>query len=100
MKSMQSIAEELSTQEVQRVCEDVAYDEMISKLQEAKANQVPIDEGLFTAILGGIAGVTFGPSVMKAVCKILGINEKGSLGSLMTSKLVLGALATEIGWKA
>lgn len=100
MESMQSIAEKMTTNDIRRVCEDAAYDELIQKLQEAKANQVPIDEGLFTAILGGIAGVTFGPAVMKCVCKVLGINEKGSLGSLMTSKLVLGALATEIGWKA
>lgn len=78
----------------------VAYDDMIKLLQEAKEQGRPIDEGLFGAIFGGITGITFGPAVMKAVCKVLGINDKGPLGNLMTSKLVLAALATEIGWKA
>ena len=78
----------------------VAYDDMIKLLQEAKEAGKPIDEGFFGAIFGGITGVAFGPSVMKAVCKVLGINDKGPLGNLMTSKLVLAALAAEIGWKA
>ena len=75
------------------------YDELIKQLQEAKENNVPIDEGLFGAIVGGIAGVTISPSIMKAVCKILGIDVKGQFGSLITSKLVLAALCTEMGWR-
>ena len=57
------------------------------------------DEGLLGAVIGGIAGVTIAPSIMKAVCKILGIDVKGQFGSLITSRLVLAALCTEMGWK-
>lgn len=91
---MKEIAEENSN-----VNESAIYEDIIYKLQEAKENNVPIDEGLFSAILGGITGVTFGPTIMKTVCKILGVDPKGSFGSLLTSRLVLGALATEIGWR-
>ena len=73
------------------------YDDMIKKLQEAKESGTPIDEGLLGAVIGGIAGVTIAPSIMKAVCKILGIDTKGQFGSLITSKLVLAALCTEMG---
>lgn len=87
------------TQEYNQVTESMIYDDMIQKLQEAKENGKPIDEGLLGAIVGGIAGVTIAPSVMKAVCKILGIDTKGQFGSLMTSRLVLAALCTEMGWR-
>lgn len=87
------------TQEHNQVTESMIYDDMIQKLQEAKENGKPIDEGLLGAIVGGIAGVTIAPSVMKAVCKILGIDTKGQFGSLMTSRLVLAALCTEMGWR-
>jgi len=55
-----------------------------------------MDEGLFTALLGGVAGSTIGPAIMKAVCRVLGISEQGSLGKLLTSSLVLGALGAEL----
>ena len=87
------------TQEHNQVPESMIYDDMIQKLQEAKENGKPIDEGLLGAIVGGIAGVTIAPSVMRAVCKILGIDTKGQFGSLMTSRLVLAALCTEMGWR-
>lgn len=93
MKSIREFAESAPVNEA------AIYEDLIYKLQQAKENNVPIDEGLFSAILGGITGVTFGPAIMKAVCKILGVDPKGSFGSLLTSRLVLGALATEIGWK-
>lgn len=78
---------------------DKQYDDIISKLQEAKENKQPIDEGLFGAIFGGIAGATAGPAVMKAVCQVLGVDIKGTFGSLLTSRLVLAALGTKLGWK-
>ena len=87
------------TQEKNQINESMIYDEMIQKLQEAKESGTPIDEGLLGAVIGGIAGITIAPSVMKAVCKILGIDTKGQFGSLMTSRLVLTALCTEMGWK-
>lgn len=79
--------------------EQQAYDNLIQILQEAKANNTPIDEGLGKAILGGLAGATVGPAIMKAVCRVLGINETGPMGNLMTSRLVLTALGGYLGWK-
>lgn len=95
---MKNIQDFIDKQEKQ-VNESAVYEDIIAKLQVAKENGTPVDEGLFSAILGGITGVTFGPSIMKALCKILGIDPKGQFGSLLTSRLVLGALATEIGWR-
>jgi len=57
-----------------------------------------MDEGLFTALLGGVAGATIGPAIMKAICKILGIDQNGTLGKLMTSSLVMSALGAELGY--
>ena len=77
----------------------VLYDDVIQKLQEAKENNVAIEEGIFGAIFGGIAGAAAGPAVMKAIAKVLGIDEKGSLYALMTSKLTITALGAYMGWK-
>ena len=77
----------------------VLYDDVIQKLQEAKENNVAIEEGICGAIFGGIAGAAAGPAVMKAIAKVLGIDEKGSLYALMTSKLTLTALGAYMGWK-
>ena len=79
--------------------EQQAYDDIINALNEAKENNIPLDEGIGKAILGAAAGVTVGPSIMKAVCKVLGISETGALGNLMTSRLVLTALAGYLGYK-
>ena len=80
--------------------EQQAYDNLIQILQEAKANNTPIDEGLGKAILGGLAGATVGPAIMRAVCRVLGINETGPMGNLMTSRLVLTAMGGYLGWKS
>ena len=77
----------------------IAYDEMIQILTEAKENNIPLDEGIGKAILGATAGVTVGPAIMKAVCKVLGISEGGALVNLMTSRLVLTALGGYLGYK-
>ena len=79
--------------------EQQAYDNLIQILQEAKANNTPIDEGLGKAILGGLAGATVGPAIMRAVCRVLGINETGPMGNLMTSRLVVTAMGGYLGWK-
>lgn len=81
------------------VTEELSYDKIIEQLQEAKKNNVPIEEGILGAIVGGVAGATFGPKVMKAICKALGVDEKGPLGSLFTSRLILTAVGTSVGWK-
>lgn len=85
----------------EQITEDLnkQYDDIIERLQEAKEKGLPIDEGLFGSIFGGIAGATAGPSVMKAVCHVLGIDERGALGNLMTSRLILTALGVKLGWK-
>jgi hypothetical protein len=89
-----------SMEEIVNIQEDqLAYDKIIERLQEAKENNEPIDEGLFKAITGAVAGATLGPSIMKCVCKVLGISENGTLGNLMTSRLVLASLAGYLGWK-
>lgn len=95
MRSIEDISKEQTINEEL----DHQYDTIIETLQKAKEEQRPIDEGLFSAILGGTAGLTFGPAVMKAVCKALGVDVKGTFGSLLTSRLVLTAVGTEIGWK-
>ena len=95
MKSMQEIADKSNL-----ITEDQkVYDEMIQTLIESKENNVPINEGVLKAILGGVAGATVGPSIMKAVCKVLGISETGALGNLMTSRLILTSLAGYLGYK-
>ena len=92
---METIAQETITLNE----EQQAYDNLIQILQEAKANNTPIDEGLGKAILGGLAGATVGPMIMKGVCSVLGINENGALGNLMTSRVILTALGGYLGWK-
>ena len=94
MKTMQEIANQ------NQINEDLAkqYDDIINCIKEAKENNVPIEEGIFGAIFGGIAGATAGPAIMKAICKILGLDQNGTLGKLLTSSLVLGALGMELGF--
>ncbi len=57
-----------------------------------------IDEGLLTGLIGGAAGALLGPTVMRAVCRILGVNEQGTLGKLLTSPLVAGSVGAELGY--
>ena len=90
---MQQIANE------SQVNESLAYDEMIQKLQEAKDNGTPIEEGLLGAIGGVVLGTAFGPKLGGAICKALGVDPKGTFGSLLTSKLVMGSIGLTMGWK-
>lgn len=66
-------------------------DEIAKAIKEGQE----IDEGFFSSILGGLAGVTVGASIMKAVCKALGL-EKGMMYDLLTSKLVCGIAGAAI----
>lgn len=79
--------------------ESAQYDDVITRLNEAKEQGMPIEEGIIGALVGGVAGVTLAPSLMKAVCKVLGVDTKGQFGSLLTSRLILGAVCAELGWK-
>ena len=83
----------------EQITEDLSYDDIILKLQEAKENNVPIEEGVLGAIAGFVGGAAFGPKLGNAICKALGIDPKGTLGSLMTSRLVTTAIGTTLGWK-
>lgn len=66
--------------------------------EEGKSLDDVMDEGLFSALLGGVAGSTIGPAIMRAICRVLGISEQGTLGKLLTSSLVLGAMGAELGY--
>ena len=82
-----------------KITEELSYDDVIQKLQEAKENDVPIEEGIIGAIVGGLTGATFGPKIGQAICRVLGIDPKGSLGNLITSRLITTAIGTQIGIK-
>ena len=97
MKNLEEIIN--NNTEGQKITEDLSYDDIIQKLQEAKENDVPIEEGVLGAIAGFVGGAALGPKIGNAICKALGIDPKGTLGSLMTSRLVTTAVATHIGWK-
>lgn len=94
MKSIQEIVDNSAI-----ITEEMAYDNIIAKLNEAKENNVPIDEGILGAIGGAILGTAFGPKLGGAICKALGCDPKGAFGSLITSRLVMGAIGTTMGWK-
>ena len=95
---MKKLEEYIVTEETP-ITEELTYDNIIAKLQEAKENDIPVEEGLIGAIVGGVAGAAVGPKIMKAICKALGVNESGPLGSLLTSRLILTAVGTTVGWK-
>ena len=80
--------------------EDLTYDDIIQKLNEAKENNIPLDEGILGAIGGAVLGASFGPKLGAAICKALGCDPKGAFGSLLTSKLVMGAICGTMGWKS
>lgn len=95
---MKTIEEIINAKETE-INESLVYDEIIQKLNEAKENNIPVDEGILGAVTGGLLGTTVGPKLMQAVCKALGVDVKGSFGSLLTSKLVMGAVGTSMGWR-
>ena len=81
------------------ITEDLTYDDIIQKLNEAKENNIPIDEGILGAIGGAVLGASFGPKLGAAICKALGCDPKGTFGSLLTSKLVMGSIGATMGFK-
>ena len=93
MKSIEEIVNE------GQINESLIYDEIIQKLNEAKENNRPVNEGILGAIAGGMVGATVGPKLMQAICKALGVDVKGLFGSLLTSKLVMGSVGTAMGWR-
>ena len=91
---MKSIHEQI-IEERQLIIEQKS-DELAQAIKEG----TEVDEGFLSTMLGGLAGVTAGAAIMKAVCKALGL-EKGMIYDLLTSKLVCGiagaAIANNIG---
>ena len=61
MKSMEELAN--AKPEEQNVNEALVYDDIIKKLNEAKENGTPIDEGIFGAIGGAVIGAAIGPKL-------------------------------------
>jgi hypothetical protein len=70
-----------------------AYNIILEKLQKGEE----IDEGLFTGLLGAGVGALVGPAIGKAICKALGVDEGGTLGKLLTSRLVTSAIGYALG---
>lgn len=69
------------------------YEEIAEKLMKGEE----ISEGFLSGLIGGGAAALVGPSIMKAVCKALGIDEKGPLGKLLTSRLVAASVGYALG---
>lgn len=93
MVNMKSISEHIE----KPINESQVYDDLIKYLQDSKENGVPLTEGIIGGLFGGIAGFAAGPMIMKAVCNTLGIDLKGPLGSLMTSRLIITACCAKLG---
>ncbi len=70
------------------------YSSILDIIKEGK----DIDESFLGNILGGAGGAIAGPSIMKAICKALGL-EKGPLYDLLTSRLILTAVGAHFGGK-
>ena len=86
--------------EVVRGCsaEEISEGErMYAKILDRLNSGEDIDEGLFGALIGGTAGALVGPAIGKAVCRALGIEESGTLGKLLTSRLVTAAIGASLG---
>lgn len=66
------------------------------KLAQMLIEGQEIDEGFFGALIGGLAGVSAGAAIMKAVCKAIGV-DKGPLYNLLTSKVICGVAGAAIG---
>lgn len=79
------------------------YDYIVESAEVAKKENTSLDnvmdEGIFGALVGAAAGATIAPSIMKSICKVLGISENGTLGNLLTSRVVLAAICSELGLK-
>jgi len=70
-----------------------AYYEILEKLERGEE----IDEGVLGALIGGTAGLLAGPAIGRAICRALSIEENGTLGKLLTSRLVTTAIGIALG---
>lgn len=86
---------QLKVSDLDRIIESLT--ELKTRINEGKIED--LNEGLFGALVGGAAGMTVLPTIMKALCSALGVDPKGVLGTTLTSRLVLTTICTRIGWK-
>lgn len=70
-----------------------AYYKLVESLEQGQ----DLDEGLLGAIAGGAIGALAGPAIGRAICRVLGIEENGTLGKLLTSRLVTTAMGIALG---
>jgi hypothetical protein len=70
-----------------------AYDKIVEKLEQGQ----DLDEGILTGLLGAGVGALAGPAIGRAICKVLGIDQEGTLGKLLTSRLVTTAMGYALG---
>ena len=75
----------------------IKAEELYKKIYEEIKDGKEISEGIFGSLIGGTVGALAGPALGRALCAALGIDEKGVLGSLLTSRLVLGAIGAKLG---
>ena len=87
-------AEEIRGSSPEQLLEaEKAYAEIVRRLE----NGEDIDEGLLGGLAGGVVGALAGPAIGRAICSVLGIDPKGNLGRLFTSRLVTTALGYAVG---
>jgi len=87
-------SEEIKDMEPDQIQEaEKAYYQILDKIKKGEE----IDEGFLGALVGGAAGALAGPAIGRAICKALGIDEKGTLGKLITSRLVTTAIGIALG---
>ena len=86
-------AEEIKNLSKEQILEaEEMYNNLITKLK----NGEDIEEGFFSSVAGGAVGALVGPAIGKAVCKVLGVDENGTLGKLLTSRLVSAAIGASL----
>ena len=93
---MKNINEYINSSIVDEVIDEALVEEKSNDLFDLLSKHETIDEGVLGSIVGGLTGLIAGSSIMKAVCKALGI-QSGPLYNLLTSKLVCTAAGAAIG---
>lgn len=72
-------------------------EDVYKKIVESLLDGKDLDEGFLSGLVGGGIGALAGPAIGRAICKALGIQENGTLGKLVTSRLVTTAIGIALG---
>lgn len=103
-ESLQDMQVELKSEltEAEEAEIDKALDKFVAEFLEKNRNLEDfeselIDEGLVGSILGGLTGFALGKTVGKVIAKVLGVEKKGILYDLLTSRLVGAAIGSSLG---